>query len=1062
MKNSGRFLFYFSIGLLACGLVVSSTPAFAQENVGGIRGVVVGPDGNPVVNAPVSLLHVPSGAKRTSTTNTAGAFVFGGQRVGGPYTLTVTDDNFEVYTQEKIHLTLGKYSSLKVRLRVRSVEEITILAGALPRRSSSQMAIGVEQMESLPAVGRDPKSYIRLVPEAVVDGDFDQVTIAGTNNRYNSVTVDGIRQDDDFGLNNNGYPTQRSPVSISAIEEVSVNLSPFDVRYGRFLGGNINMVTKSGTNEFRGSVFTAYTGDRFTGDVSDDNIYELDFNELTYGATLGGPIIKDKLHFFVAVDGLTSTSPNEIGPAGSGAANEIAGVSRADADEAIRISKEVYGFNAGGYNLNLKETDLKILAKLDYIINDRHRMTASYQRSSGNNINARGSSVNSNRLGLTSNWYNKTDTLNSFAVRVFSDWTPDLNTRLEFGGKIVDTRQVSLNGTDFMLANIDTADGGTILLGPDYYRQANRLDNDLFHVKLKANYLTVFAGLDHLLSSGLEYEQLNVFNLFVPGSRGDVDYNSLADYRNKKPTGMFYRNSVTNNANDAAAKWGTGIGTFYVQDELDITENFSAQAGVRGEVYTATGNITRNQKFVDRNMGFRKGQGLDNTSTLNGRVVMMPRFSATYHAAEGLNLRAGAGLYSGGTPNVWVSNSYTNNGVNIDGTFEGDDATLDGFDGRNIPESVQSQLKPGDGNVDVLDPNFRIPSSWKASTGLEYLANLPLLGSAKFDVNYIFTRVNYAPVWRDLRYESAEFDNNSPVGQFIDGRSYFDQANFDTRRGYDLMLTNTTKGQTHSLSFAVNKRTKLVDVYLAYAWQNSRDVATAGSSTSSSNYGRLASGQNPNYPGLSRSIYERTHRFLAVLTFTPEIVPDLESKLSFFWETRSGQPFSWTYGGRRDDLASLFGESRDFSRRNRQLFYVPNEDMEGVVLDGITREDFDAFLADTGLNKYRGKIAPANAFTGKWVHTLDMRISQELANFGDGRRLRLFFDMKNVTNFLNKTWGRYAQVGFPYMATAANVSVDENGNYVYSRLRDREENPETRVSTLGSLWKAQATLIYDF
>lgn len=1069
--------------LLSLGLLAIAAPAQAQENTAGLRGTITMQDGRPIFEAKITLTHVPSGTKRISISNRVGAYVFSGQRVGGPYTLIIEEPSYETQTIEGIRLSLGKFRKISVPMvglaDASDIEVIEITSVGIARRTSSQTVIGLDQLEGLPAVGRDPKSYVRLVPEAVIDGDFDQVSISGTNNRYNSVTVDGIRQDDDFGLNNNGYPTQRSPVSIEAIEEVAVNLSPFDVRYGGFLGGNINMVTKSGTNTVRGSFFTSYTSDVLTGDRSQQQDIDLDFNEFSYGMTLGGPIVENRVHYFVALDGLRGNTPNDIGPAGSGAINETSKISEEDVVAVRRIARKVYDFDAGVATESIDETDLKLLSKIDFTITDEHRLSASYQRSFGNKV--RPGSFRTDRLYLTSSWYDKQETLQAFSLRLFSDWSTSFNTELELGGKIVDTRQVPLNGRDFASMYAQTADGGRVYFGPDPNRHANRLDNDLFHVKLKADLLVSGLGVDHLISAGLEYEQLYIDNLYVYGSRGVASYASLLDLEQQRPKSLSYTNTLTHNASDARAKWSSAIGTFYLQDEMEFGPDFSAQIGVRTEIYGATSNITRNKKFVERN-------GFANTATLNGRVVIMPRWAATYAASPQLSLRWGGGLYSGGTPNVWVSNTYTNDGVTVDNVYidgreEPGTTLLQGFDGRTIPDGVKEKLKAGDGDVDALDPNFRIPSSWKTSAGLDYVFDIEGLGdNYRLGINYIFTKVQYAAVWRDLRRDNEALgEGNTPLGTLPDGRPYYDfftkrslrndkpsysygNRRFDSNRGYDLLLTNTPAGYGHSLSFSLNKRFDFgLNFYGAYAYQDVQEVSPANSSTSRSNYGKAAVGLDPNHPGLGSSVYQRKHRLIAVASYSGNFFDELATGITLFWESRPGQPYSWTFGGPDDrNLARIFGESSAFSSRRRQLFYVPKRDDPGVILDGIDPEEFDAFLRKTGLSKYRGRIAPRNAFNSEWIHRLDLRFSQEVKNPFDDHRLRLLVDIQNLTNLLNNKWGRYEQVGFPYMVNPVDVAVNENGQYVYSNLRDLKKDPIERVSTLGSLWKAQVSLIYDF
>ncbi|MEM6533914.1 MAG: TonB-dependent receptor, partial [Myxococcota bacterium] len=635
----------------------------AQVNTTSVRGKVLGTDSAPVAAAKVTLTHEPSGVKLSRVTDKGGAFSFSTRRVGGPYRVEVEAGGYDTRVIRDLFLRLGRTKTLQVKMDLVEVERLVVQGRSVTKRVSSAKKYGREDVQRLPSVSRDPKDIVRLTPEAVVDGDDDQLSIGGVNSRFNSVTIDGIRQDDDFGLNNSGYPTRRSPISIAAIEEIAVEISPFDVEYQGFLGGNVNIVTKSGTNEFQGSLFTNYTSDTFTGSRSRADAFELDFEEFTYGATFSGPIIEDKLHFFVGVDGLLATSPNEVGPAGSGAPNQISEVTEADVARAQQISRDVYGFDAGTAGQSLDEDDLKLIAKIDWAIDDSHHLVANFQQTIGSTIEPRGSFFNN--LGLTSNWYEKQDNLTTASAKLRSDWTYDLSTEVELSTKFVDTIQRPLTGRDFMQAEIGTPGGGFLRLGPDEFRHANRLENNLFFAKGRAEYL----WRDHLFSAGVEYERLDVFNLFVPGSRGVAEYDTLDAFAAQTPTALLYNNSVTNNARDAAAEWWFSRISTYVQDELELTPELSVQAGLRFETFQASRDIDFNQNFQNRH-------GFSNTETLNGRGVMLPRAAITYAPVEWINVRGGFGLFSGGTPNVWVSNTYGNTGISIDETFETDPAIL--------------------------------------------------------------------------------------------------------------------------------------------------------------------------------------------------------------------------------------------------------------------------------------------------------------------------------------------------------------------------------------------------
>lgn len=1050
---------------------------WAQVNTSSLRGTARDADGAPIANADVTLVHEPSGNVLTAKTNASGAYAFNGLRVGGPYQVMIFAEGYEAQEMTEIYLSAGKREYVAMTLK--PVSEVVEIIGTAPtpRTTSSRSEFGAEELNNLPQVGYDPKTVVRLTPEAYLEGDESAMSIGGQNSRFNSVTIDGIRQNDDFGLNANGYPTQRSPISMTAIEQITVETSPFDVRYANFLGGNVNIVTKSGTNEFKGSLVQTFSNEVLVGtetasnDILEDGTtappdeLDIDFSEIRYGLTLGGPVIKDKVHFFVSVEGLDATTPASVGPANSGAANEVSAVSIADVARAQQIARDVYGFDAGVPSQALDETDLKLLTKLDWAISKKHRMSGKYQRTRGNVIRDR--FFNDQILPLTSNWYNRDDQLHAYAVRLFSNWNTQLSTEFELSGKLVDNSQVPLNGNGFMAAEITTADGGTIVLGPDVFRHANKLDTTTTHAKAQANYL---AG-QHLVSGGVEVDRVSVFNKFVPFSNGDVSFDSLDDFENMMPSSIFYQNAVTNNPDDGSADWNYTTAALYAQDQWEINDKLTVQGGVRNEIYFAADTINENQNFIDR-------YGFTNVNTINGKFLVMPRLGVTFRPVSRLNLRGGGGLYSGGTPNVWVSNNYTNDGVTLDGSFSSDPAVIGGFNGYDIPDAMQQELTAGDGSVDVLDPDFKIPSSWKLAAGADYAFDIGALGKEgkdfKLKLDYTFTKVRHSVQWQDLRYNNDLFGaENVAVGELPDGRPYFDNddtdgSSFNTRRGYDMLLTNTDQGHGHTLSLTLQKHFRFgLNIYAAYAYQNVKDLSPGTSSRAVSNYGQAAVAY-PNDPQLGTSIYERRHRILAAVTLNRALLNDLldsknpavknlKTTLSVYFETRSGQPFSYTYGGNRDALAQLFGEEREFSRRNRMLFYVPDVNDPRVTLDGIDPAEFNQFLEDTGLDKYRGQIAPRNGFRGDWLTNVDLRFAQELVEKSGAK---LIIDIQNFGNMLNSAWGRYEQPPFPFTAPVVDVNVDPaTGDYIYSNLRTGGPN---RLNVLQSVWRLQGSLMFEF
>ena len=1076
-------------------LFLAPEPASAQVTTGTLRGTVRGDDGAPIAEAEVTLINEATGDIRSATTGADGGFAFTNLQVGGPYHVTANFAGFKPSEEKGIMLSANRTRDVALALHL-SEEVIEITGTAVARNTSNRTVVTAAEIDELPSVNRDPRDVVRRNPEVTVEGGARALSIGGANNRYNSITIDGVREDDDFGLNASGYPTRRSPIALSAVQELTVDTSPFDVRYGKFLGGNVNIITKSGTNEFKGSLVGTYSSDSFLGSKSGNRKINVDYRDFRYGVTVGGPVIKDKLFFLASIEGLNSTTPIDAGPNGSTASTVVTQVSPDDMAMVQQIAKDVYGFDPGVPSQSGKERDLKLLGKLDLTLNKDQRGSVIYQRTGGNSIQV-GNTATQSLLPLSSNWYDARDTLNMFTGRWASDWSDQLSTVAEANVKLVSSRVPSLNGNNFMAAIINTGAAnqpggqGSIRLGPDPSRHANRLDNDVIHTKGEANYLL---GAN-LLTGGVEYERTYIDNLFIQNALGTASYASPTAFANKTPTQIVYANSTTLNPEDAAANWHVGLWTAYLQDQFKLTPDLTLQGGLRFEMYQTGSRPPRNQNFVNR-------YGFENNGSLNGRNILEPRLGISWLPLENLNVRAGAGLYSGGTPAVWMSNNYTNDGTRTFSVTNRTASVINGFNGRDIPQAILDAVKngAGNGNVDVLDPDFKIPSVWKIGAGADYFLDIPGTGeygkSLELRGNYTLTKVRSGVNWMDLRRNLAILPNNIPIGNTPDGRPLYD-PNFNTARGFDMELTNDSRGYGNVASVVVQKAFPFgLFASASYAYTNTQEVSPGTSSVSTSNYGIVAV-VDPNHPDLAVSNYERRHRFTGALEYSdtlvnriveavgseaPADVKRMKTSFGVFMESRSGQPYSWTFSGATaaggtdntgQTLSRIFGEDSSIASRNRELFFVPQESRTcmdtftsgcDVVLKGITKDEFNTFLSRTGLDAYRGKISPRNAFYGPRYNRVDVRLAQDLPTPIAGQRGRFVIDIENFGNLLSHNWGLFRQVAFPYYTPAVNVDVDRaTGAYVYSSLRSA--NPTQGPSTtdlLLSVWRLSIGVMYDF
>ena len=711
---------FFAISLVAVSAILFSTQVHAQATTSSIRVEVTDETGNRIGGVPVTVTHVPTGRVISVTANDSGIATLRGLAVGGPYEVSIPPG--ADYASDRVTdviLKLDETEVVTLAARSATLEEIVVTAEMV----AEQLRVGVgrdfdrAKIDGTPSLARDFVSTLATEPKILVDNSVARgpaVSMAGQNFRFNSVTIDGVAQNDNFGLSKNASATQRTPISIDAIEAINVNIAPFDVTYGNFIGGNINIVTKSGTNDFEGSAYYFTTDDSLTGDKSDGVELAIgDFSEDYYGFTFGGPIIRDKLFFFANYEKFETTRPSN-----TQTIENIAGVTQADVDRARSILQTEYGFDPGPFATSDKDQDEKILLKLDWNINEDHRAAFTYQVADGDVLFDDFPEV----AVLQSNRYNINEKLTAYSARVFSQWTDRFSTEFKFGIKEVENRQISVDTTTPDFA-ISTAAGGLIAAGGDRFRHTNELDNDSQLIKIKADYQLG----DHLLTAGFEQEEYTVRNLFLPFSKGQYVFGSLDNLENRVVDFVLYGNSNTGIAGDAEANFDLAVNSLYIQDEWTPNGDLTLKLGVRFDEYQNSDAVPENSAFTARN-------GFSNTENLDGKDLVLPRFGFNWTPTDRLTVRGGAGLFGGGAPLIILSNSYSGNGVTR--TFA---SFLAPFFGPPVSDSIDAAVArlpdPSaafdnfqqyigfnpDGDVDAIAPDFEILSTWKYSLGAEYV-----------------------------------------------------------------------------------------------------------------------------------------------------------------------------------------------------------------------------------------------------------------------------------------------------------------------------------------------------
>lgn len=1046
--------------------------AFAQVTTSGVQGTVSRADGVAAGDATVTVKDTRTGLTRNVVTTPTGAFDIRGLNVGGPYTVSISAAGERPTQVTDVFLNLGEPTGLSLVFSGEASTDVVIItatqAGATQTGTGPAATFGLADLETFPITNRDIRDLLAADPRISIDqGNSDAISCGGANPRYNALTLDGVRISDSFGLNSSGYPTERMPFSIDAIEQVSVELAPFDVQYGFFTACNINAVTKSGSNEFHGRVFVDYTDDGLTGDETDGIARNLGkFNEKRYGVSLGGPIIEDTLFFFAAYEKFEGANVFAFAP-------QDKFIDPAVYQAVIDTAVNQYGYVAGGLPTSKPVEDEKLLVKLDWNINDRHRASFTYNFNDGFSFSS--SDDTATQIVDGNHYYERGAKLESYTGQVFSDWTDSLSTEFRVSQLTLNNRQNSVAGPDFGEIQIDVPRtiGGTarIFLGSDDSRHRNKLDYEVMSYKAALNY----AVDDHLFTAGVEREELEVFNLFLQEVEGEWRFTSPANFAAGNFSYFEYSNAVgTNNPNDAAAKFDYETTTWYLQDEWQVNDALKLTGGLRLDIYSSDDKPAYNAAFRS-NYGFR------NDETFDGLHLIQPRLGFTYDVNSDVILRGGVGLYSGGNPNVWLSNSYSNTGVlasdficqsaasaspavsrcvfpgltlanplqpNLsDFTYNGSGVPF--YDVPNAGVNFIATAAPR-GSVNAIDPEFEIPSSWRYALGATWnLDTGTFLGDGyQINADVLYAQTDKAPVILPLGYTRA--------GTFIDGRPRY------TGNTNDFILSNSDrKSDAWTYSLTMHKAYDFgLDWTLGYAHIYANETNPMTSSVAFSNFENAARYDIINMP-LDRSDYVVPHRITFATNYEMELFENFPTKVSLVGFAQQGLPYSYTM-----NTATSTTAFEPYSNAiSRSLAYIPtgvSDPFISPTSNAAAVSALNAYIEGNDvLSDYRGKIAPRNVANDDWVTRFDLRFSQAIPGISEGHSAEGFVLIQNLGNLLNDSWGVVREHGFPATAPLYTVSgVDAQNRYIISSA---QTNPDAdTINVDGSLWQVRFGARYDF
>ncbi len=1086
-------------GLLGAScLTLSGIPiatVHAQQITSEIRGSVIDDSGNPVSGARITVTDERTSSVRQLETNAAGGFSARNLATGGPYTIDVNAEGYAPQRLEDTSVSISGDTRLRFTLESpaadSSIEEVVVVSKRVVLQQKAigpNSAFNLEALESFPSIGRDIRDIIRIDPRARIDAsNGNAVSCLGVNPRLNAFTVDGVRLADPFGLNSNGFPTEEFPIPFDSIRETSIEFAPYSVEYGQFSGCQINVVTKSGSNEISGSAFALINTDSLSGDRAGGEDFPLDdFENYNWGGDLSGALIEDKLFFYLGYEETDDSEVANFG-LGNGSGNTIGGISAAEIAEVQRIATQIYGLDPAVVALPsstpLSESTKRIAARLDWNISDQHRAAFNYNSTEEEFIiTDDGLNFGGEDFPLASNLRDNGSDIEFFSARLFSQWSDTFSTELLLsrvendnlqdpitGGELTDPNPLPQFRVDVASADDPANLSGTptIVFGPGNARSANVLNTEIDQLKLKADWILG----DHNLTFGYELDSLDVFNLFIFFGTGELNFSSIENF--EAGNAFFLGNRpLDGDPNNAAAVFSRDIHSLYVQDEWEVTPNFTLLGGLRYDFYESSDNPQENPNFLAR-YGFSNAQAYDDLD------LFLPRLGFTWDLADGATtVRGGIGAFGGGDPTVWFGNAFQNDGQSIG--FGIGPVNVSGTNGfpppANIVAQQQANAQAGQADLAAIDPNFEAPSILRASIGFthntnfkgegffdDWTVNADLIYSENRDaVNFVDltqAQVGVLPDGRGL-FRGVNLLSDGCAATFQQGVGVVGDVSNCGGRDDEILLTNTDEGDALNLSFSASKKFEIgsggLDFGFGYSFSDVDEVHPGTSSIATSNFGNVATSTFNFYNlPVSTGNNETRHNLTLNTSFYQNFFKDLETRLSVFTQWRSGRTFSYVFNS---DVAN-----DPDGGEIRQLLYVPTGLNDPLVrfAPGFDTEGFFSFVNSNGLSS---GIASRNAARSDDFFDVDLRFSQEIFNNDRLGNLTFFMDIENVLNLISSSQNVLEQVSFGtsgFNAAIVDAEVDSEANqFVFNEFRP--SGAEQQIITDGSLWRIQLGLRYDF
>lgn len=1018
---------------LALVVMVIAIAANAQVTTTSIDGLVTSTDKQPVIGAYISATHTPSGTVYSATTNAKGRFSIDGMMIGGPYSVKVTYIGFKKQDVSVSTLKLGETKTLNFILSEdeQLLSEVVVTGKNLENTNGASGNFNAKAIGLTPTVDRNIYDILKQSP-LVSSSKTGGISVTGTNNRYNSFMIDGAVSNDAFGLTNsgtNGGQSNATPISLEAIEQMSINASPFDIRQSGFTGGAINVVTKSGTNEFHGSAYGYFNNQDFYGkwnQVSEKDDKLTSQSTQTYGFSVGGPIIKDKLFFFANAEYKYNKEPAAWY---AGIADNY--ISEAQAAEVLNIYNQRTGFSDSYSHRDITAKCLSLLARIDWNIDVKNRLSFRYQR---NDSKKDVFGIKNSAFIFNNSGYQMSNKTNSFVAELQSHISEQVYNEARFTATYVrDNRDVDYQGPLAYIANMPVADGSksvTLTLGTDYSSGANRLNQDVYTIE---DNLSMYLG-KHTLTFGTHNEIFKTYNVFIQYSNGCYSYNNFEDYEAGKANAFYY--NYSDEALTGSSKWGAtmkaGQFGFYAQDKWNLDDLSSITFGIRFDAPVFFNSPTTNDEFNASE--YAKAYNVKVGQAPSSKLLFSPRFGYRGYLNESKKslLRGGTGIFTGRIPFVWISNCYSNTGMEMKGTTITDATVLNDMKIQNWQKDLEDvragQISGGKASkptVNTVAKDFKYPQSWRTDLALEQ--ELPY--GIKMTLEAL-----YSKQLNNIFVENLALTDNGKKVYAVEGVEASAAPLYDMNTGsyYAIVnLRNTDKGYSYSLSAKFEKEFDFgLGLMAAYTFGHSKSVNDGTSSVAYSNW-KYNYSVDTNRPELSYSMFDKPHQILATVTYNSPLYANrkLNTEVGLTYNGCNGQRYSLYYKENTKDANNKTSYNGDGYAGN-SLLYIPTDE-ELAKMNFKTEEDrtkFGAWIAgDSYAKNHRGQYAERYSNLAPWENHFDLHVGENFYYNRKGGKVSLYLDIINLSNMLNKNWGSYYSSTYavaPLTVQSATISGD--------------------------------------